>query len=339
MVYLYLRQLMKNIITFAVFITLWNCAQYAYTQENKSGSYALSICPQFGFFYGQAEEIVYPPSRYKAKYLSQLLWDIKPVFYYGIALDFSRAQPMTKWGFFSNITLKNGIPGKSGSMEDRDWESIENDGLTKYSKSDNFTENLFFLDFSAGFSFPLKHSLLIKTFISFSYMNLSFYGENGYGTYARETGGDGSGIFAPINDSPDYISFANRGKLITYTQEWYIGSIGVSLSYYFNARFYAEVAFRISPLVFCNDWDKHLQTGTQYRDYMRGGIFLEPGLQFFYSIGRRLELSLKCSWRYIDGTKGEIYEGSLSGGYFTRNGNAGAGVSIIDTGLCLRLRL
>jgi len=330
---------MKKITAFAVFVALWICAQPAFTQEEKSGSYAFSISPQFGFIYGQTEEIVYPPSRYKAKYLSQLLWEIKPVFYYGLALDFSRAQPMTKWGFFSNISLKNGIPNKSGNMEDRDWESIENDNLTKYSIHDNFTNNLFFLDFSAGFSFPLKHSLLIKTYLTVSYMHFNFYGENGYGNYARETGGAGSGIFASINDSPDYLSFANSGKLINYTQDWFIVSPGVSLGYYFNALFYAELVFHISPLVFCNDWDEHLITKVQYRDYMRGGIFLEPEFHFSYSINRRFDLSLKCSWRYIGETRGEIYVRSPSDDDFVQNGNAGAGLSMIDASLCLRIRL
>jgi len=325
---------MRNITVFAVLVIMIQCGQPVFTQEQHAASYALSICPQFGFIYGQAEEIVYPSSRYKAELLSQLLWDIKPVFYYGLAMDFARAQPMDTWGFFSNLSLKNGIPHKSGNMEDRDWESIENDALTKYSIHDNFTDNVLFLDFSAGFSFPLKRILLLKAYLTVSYMHFSFYGENGHASYARETGGN---IFASINDNPHKISF--DGRVINYTQEWLTIAPGVSLGYYFTSRFLAELAFQISPLVYCTDLDEHLMTYTQYRDYMRYGVFIEPGFHVSWFAGKRLELSLKCSWRHIGGTRGETYQSSFFSDNFVRNGEAGAGLSVIDTGLCLKIRL
>jgi len=329
---------MRNITAFAVLVIMIQCVQPAFTQEEQTASYAVSICPQFGFLYGQAEEIVYPSSEYKAKKLSQLLWDIKPVYYYGLAMDFSRARPMDKWGFFSNLSLKNGIPGNSGHMEDRDWQSKVNTDLTSYSIHDNFTDNLLLLDLSAGVSFPITRKLLMKTYLTVSYTYFSFYGQYGHGTYAREKGYN-SGIFASIDDNPVYYSFADWEKVIAYTQEWFIIAPGVSLGYYFNTRFYAELVFQISPLVFCNDLDEHLTRNIQFRDYMRGGIFLEPGFHFSWFAGKRLEFSLGFSWRYINGTKGETYIKESSAASFTRQGTAGAGLSMIDTGLCLKIHL
>jgi len=301
-----------------------HCAQPAFTQEKQAGPYAISISPQFGFIYGQAEEIVYP-SDTKAELLSQLLWDIKPVFYYGLTLDFSRAQPMTQWGFCANFSLKNGIPGNSGSMEDRDWMSTENTDLTNYSISDNITNNLLFLDFSAGFSFPLIHILLMKTYLAASYMHFNFCGENGYYNYAPPFG---DGKKHPLD-----------GKVINYTQDWLIITPGVSLGYYFNTRFYAELVFHISPLIICNDFDEHLTTGFQFRDYMWGGIFLEPGFHFSWFAGKQLELSLELSWRYIGETRGETYIKHRSSTTYTQLGEAGAGLSVIDTGLLLKIHL
>jgi len=327
---------MKNITAFAVLVIMIQCVQPAFTQEKQTASYAVSICPQFGFIYGQAEEIVYPSPEYKAEKLSQLLWDIKPVYYYGMAMDFSRAQPMDKWGFFSNLSLKSGIPGNGGNMEDRDWMSTENAELTHYSIHDNFTDNLLLLDLSAGVSFPIKRILLMKTYLTVTYMHFSFYGQYGYGKYARRTI---DGKYASINDNPIYFSFADWEKVITYTQDWFIIAPGVSLGYYFNTRFYAELAFQISPLVFCDDLDEHLTTYTQYRDYMRGGIFLEPGFHFSWFANKRLELSLEFSWRYINGTWGETYVGSLYTQSYQQQGEAGAGLSMINTGLCLKIHL
>jgi outer membrane protease len=327
---------MRNITAFAVLVIMIQCVQPAFSQEEQTSSYAVSICPQFGFFYGQAEEIVYPSSEFKAKMLSQLLWEIKPVYYYGLAMDFSRAQPMDRWGFFSNFSLKSGIPDSSGNMEDRDWASKENTALTGYSIHDNFTDNLLLLDFSAGVSFPIKRILLIKTYLTVSYMHFSFYGENGYGTYARETP-PYSGIFAPIDDNPNIIQF--NGKVINYTQDWFIIAPGVSLGYYFNTRFYAELLFQISPLIFCDDLDEHLLRDIQFRDYMWGGIFLEPGFHFSWFANKRLELSLGFSWRYIVRTSGETYIKRSGSTTYTQEGTAGAGLSVIDTGLCLKIHL
>jgi len=316
-----------------------NCTLWA--QEPPPKSYALSSWTSFGTFLGQAEEIVYPPSDHKAKLLSELLWDIMPVFYYGLSLDFSRAQPLEKWGFFATLSLRNGIPGKSGKMEDSDWMSAENDALTHFSSHDNFTNELFIFDVSAGVSLPLSQSLLLKPYITMSYMRFSFTGQYGYGKYAREIGGAYSGIYASIDDNPDTVSFANWEKVINYTQNWITVAPGVALGYYFY-RFYAELFFNISPLVSCADIDEHLPTSPPqvFKDYMQGGIFLEPGFHFSFFAGRRLEFSQDFSWRYMGGTRGPTWYGSPIGtGTFVQNGEAGAGLSLFNIGLCIKIRL
>jgi len=316
---------MRNITAFAVLVIMIQCVQPAFTQEEQTSPYDVSICPQFGFLYGQAEEIVYPSSEYKAELLSQLLWDIKPVFYYGLAMDFSRARPMDRWGFFSNFSLKSGIPGRSGNMEDRDWMSTVNADLTHYSISDNFIDNLLLLDLSAGVSFPIKRILLMKTYLTVSYTHFSFYAENGYYNYKP-----------PFSDGKNH---PLDGRVINYTQDWFIIAPGVSLGYYFNTRFYAELIFHISPLVFCDDFDEHLERGDKFRDYMWGGIFLEPGFHFSWFASKRLEFSLGVSWRYIGKTSGETYIKGSSDDFYVQKGTAGAGLSMIDTGLCLKIHL
>jgi outer membrane protease len=115
---------MRNITVFAVLVIILNCAPLAAQEETPAQPYALSTWTSFGTFLGQSEEIVYPPPNHPAELYSQLLWDIVPVFYYGFSLDFSRAQPLEKWGFFATFSLRNGIPGKSGKLEDRDWLSV-----------------------------------------------------------------------------------------------------------------------------------------------------------------------------------------------------------------------
>jgi len=149
---------MRSLTVFTVFIILL-CAFPVSAQINKD--YSISLCPQFGFFYGHVEEIVYPSSGAKAPLLSQLLWDMKPVFYYGLMMDFSPVRPMERWRFFSELSLKFGIPGLSGVMEDRDWMSKENAELTHYSAHDNIAKEILLFDFSAGVSFPFFNVLLV----------------------------------------------------------------------------------------------------------------------------------------------------------------------------------
>jgi outer membrane protease len=324
---------MRIVSLFAVFVIILFCAQPVQAQINKD--YSFSLSPQFGFFYGHVEEIVYPTDT-KADLLSLLLWDMKPVFYYGLLMDFSPVRPMERDDFFLVLSMKYGIPGPSGIMEDRDWLSKYNTELTNFSSHDNITKEVFQLDFSAGYSFPFFKVLLVKTFVNISYMNFRFYGENGYGIYARETPRF-SGIYAPIDDTPDKYTF--DGKVINYSQEWVYAAPGISLGYGYKNLFLAEISFIITPLVSCLDLDEHLLTNTQFRDSMAGGIMLEPGFQFSLSVSKWLGISFDISWRYISGTKGLTHIRPIGIGNYRQEGEAGAGMSILNTALSLKVKL
>jgi len=305
----------------AVLVIILFCAQPVQAQLNKD--YSFSLCPQFGFFYGHAEEIVYPTNT-KAELLSLLIWDMKPVFYYGFLMDFSPVKPMERLGFFLDLSLKFGIPGPSGVMEDKDWMSTEITDFTNYSIHDNITEEIFLLDFSAGLSVPVCNIFLVKPFINISYMNLNFYGENGSGIYA-------------LYNPPGY-SFS--GKVINYSQEWFFVAPGVSVGYGYNGNLSAEISFMITPLVSCLDLDEHIQRNIQFRDTMTGGIMIEPGLRLFLAVSKWLGISFDISWRYIGGTRGPTYMRLPIGfGNYKQEGEAGAGLSILNTALLLKVKL
>ena len=326
---------MKIITGFTVFVIICCGVQAVSAQEKTEKSYIMSLSYQFGFVYGQAEEVVYPAPQYKAELLSQLLWDMKPVLYNGLTLDFSPASAEQS-GFFAKFSLKYGIPGNSGRMEDRDWMSRENDALTNFSSHDNVTRELFFLDARAGYSFFPIRFLLLKPFINVSYMRFRFSGMDGYSIYARPLE---DGKYAPINEDPDTGQFS--GKVINYTQEWLYAAPGLSLGLSFLDHFLAELSFQISPLILCSGLDEHLY-GTkkiQYRDNMHGGLFLETGAQFAFSPVEWLSFAIEYSWRYARKTSGNTYERPYGSGYYARNGTAGSGLSIRDTGLCMKIRL
>jgi outer membrane protease len=329
----------RNIAVLAVFVIISLGVQGLGAQEKTGNPYALSLGYQFGFLYGQAEEIVYP-SNTPAPLLSQLLWDMKPVLYNGLQLDFSRINPLEKWSFFASLALKYGIPGKSGRMEDRDWLSTENDALTHFSSHDNLTRELFMADISAGIALPLRSLFLLKIHANFSYMRFCFSGMDGYGIYARFWG---SGKYAPIDDNPRLEDYSGK-KVINYRQEWMIAALGFSFNYYINKYFSAGFSFQLSPLIFCNGLDEHFyysssQADVQFNDYLRGGLLLEPGVGLSISPTSWLTLSLDCSFRHISNTKGVSYNRAYGTRYYAQEGEAGGGLSIINAGLRLNVRL
>ena len=323
---------MRIVSVFAGFVIILFCAPVVQAQVNRD--YSFSLCPQFGFLYGHAEEIVYPSPENKADLLSLLLWDTKPVFYYGFLMDFSPVKPLEKRGFFSGLSMKFGIPGPSGSMVDKDWQSVENAELTNYSSHDNVAEETLILDFTAGVSFPFFNAMFVKTFVNVSFMKFRFSGENGYMIYARYLGDD---KYAPIDEDPIKMSF--NGKVISYSQEWFYAAPGISAGYGYK-DFLAEISFMITPFVFCADIDEHKSLNKQFKDNMTGGIMLEPGLRLSYTAGKRLGISCEISWRYISGTRGPAYMRiPIGGGYYDPAGEAGAGLSILNTALLLKVKL
>jgi outer membrane protease len=280
--------------------------------------------------YGHAEEIVYSSGSTKNEMLSQLLWDMKPLFYCGALLDFGRTNPMEKWGFFSAVSFKAGIPAKSGKMEDRDWQSTANTALTNYSSHDNETREFFWLEGTAGVSIPVKSLFALRAYAGVSYMRFSFTGWNGSLRYASGSGGD----FGSIDDAEEIAIF---GRVINYSQDWLLLAPGVSAEFRFLTFFSGELFFQISPLIWCADLDEHLLVMKEFRDYTRWGLFLEPRARLAFNPGERLSLSLDFAYRYITGSRGEVYQRPLTGGAYAHAGEAGTGLSMMDTGFMVKI--
>jgi len=323
----------KNIAVLTVLVIILSV--YSYAEENER-NYQFTFGSQFGFVWGQAYEYVYPvPGDTKGKLLSELDWDMKPVFYYGVQAQFSRADLMKAPGFFSSFSFKAGIPADSGNMKDRDWQSIENGNLTNFSLHTNKTNVFIQLDAAAGASFPVNSFLYLKPFLGFSWMRFSFSGRNGYSIYAREKITN-SGIYYPIDDNPDEQNFS--GKVISYQQDWLILAAGLTAGTNKFNPFFFELSFQISPLTYCIDKDHHYLTNTVYRDFTGLGLFVEPSFKASFC-EKKLELSFELSYRNIGKTKGDLYINENNTGYSLADNKAGAGLSMIDYCFLVNIRL
>jgi len=307
---------------FFIIIYLLSAINPVYSQNNEQNKkYSFSIGTGFGVLYGQVMEYVYPvPGDTKGEFLSELIWDMKPVCYVGFNADFGLTDILSKPGFFSSLAIKAGIPGFSGKMEDRDWLSTVNSDLTCFSSHDNETNRLIWIDFAVGASLPIKF-LYIKPFIGGSWTRFSFTGSNGYGLYS-----DGYGF-------PPEVDYSGR-KCITYEQDWLLLAVGFSIGTNILTPFSFDLSFQISPLTYCASTDNHYYSNgvdyKEFKDFTSFGLFLEPKCVISFTV-KKFKLLLEASYRYISETKGESYISYDKGDTFSLSPNkAGAGLSAMD---------
>lgn len=252
-----------------------------------------------GFLFGHSEEIVFVDNRSPDKW-SLLTWEIKPLFYIGLDLRYTRYE--NNFGFFANVSGRFGLPGKTGLHENRDWFEMSGNiavptypNLTHYSVHDNHTKTAILLDADIGVSFRINDRLRLKPFISYSMMYFSWEGVGGTFFYPDWHGGHFTRPSWEIG--------------ITYRQLWHIISPGLSLYGELNGLFSMELFFRASPLVWLFAVDEHLLRegyDVPYLFYDRafGGIMLEPGLQFSFKPNPFFALSFFYSFRNISEMRG-----------------------------------
>jgi len=304
--------------------------------RSEAKNYAFSFGTQFGFVHGQVFELVYPvPNDTMGELLSELVWDMKPVFYYGFQLDFGRIDLMKELGFFASVSFKAGVPADSGVMIDRDWLSTENANLTHYSRHTNKTNEYYSLDAAVGASIPIGQYFYLKPFLSGSWARFSFAARDGLLRYAR---GNGPGKYFPIDDNP--VEKTLKGDNIHYMQDWLLVAAGFSIGTKILYPFSFELSFQISPLTYCAAIDNHLDESKRvdYYDFTAFGLFLEPRGSFSYAI-EQIEFSFDFTYRHIFRTTGVSYFNEDDTGFYPSGNKAGAALSLFDMRFLVKLRM
>jgi outer membrane protease len=322
---------MKIIYAFVFFVSMLSTGVVSYGQDAINfaigmAPYRISLAAEAGVILGQSEEIVYKDSRTNY-YLSQLLWDLKPLVYLGSSLSFSRAEPLAGLGAVADMSVKFGIPLESGTMEDRDWMNNADSAPSHFSSHDAYLEKAWLFDVSGGISIPIKSVVALEALLSFSAMRFSWDGRDGYLQYPEDNGGK-----RPM-----------EGSVITYEQTWVILSPGLGLSWPVYPLS-LDFRFFISPLIFAWDEDNHVVKKVQYEDTMRWGLYLEPAVAISFSPSRYFSLTAHGSWRYIGrlgnfSPRGDSVVMPEAGGSSSTANNAGAGYNAFDVGLSLKFAL
>jgi outer membrane protease len=293
-----------------------------------AGEHSFSVGGSFGLLSGQAEEIVYV-NEVSSTMVSQLLWDLKPLVYFGVDLNYTWQRPANKWGVFANGLFKIGLPSNTGKMEDRDWmEEIAPDvyvstypWLRYYSVHDNKTEGAVLMDFDLGASFSIAGNFWLRAYVSYSFMYFLWTASGGSVLYPN------GHVYLPSID------------VITYEQIWHVVSPAAALYGEFNSFFDIEVSLKATPFVWCTDEDNHILRDLVINDYMFGGFFFEPSLLFSFKPAQYFVLSFSLKYRNISGPRGDgVYKetGELP---FTAKNMGGAGYRVFDTGLIAKFRM
>jgi outer membrane protease len=300
----------------------------------KESAYHFTADISMGMLYGTSFELVY---RDRNTILSELRWDVKPLFYIGSSVEFSLRNPMERPGFYGKLGLKVGFPTQSGYLEDRDWLAADN-GLSHFSKHTNITDSALLLDASYGISIPIKSTIIFTPLMNFHYMHYKWTGQDGYTQYAEETF-PGSGIYESWNESLPKTNIYGPG--IGYSQDWLILSLGMSLRYPFMEKFLIEGSFAFSPIILVFATDDHYRretNGIQFKDKLIGGYLLEPALAFTFRFNQKMGLNLKASYRYIHDSKGYSNAYDNSNDALIGTSRAGVRYQVWDMGLTFRYR-
>lgn len=305
------------------------------------GADAFSVKALTGFMFGQAQEIVYqgnPPNN-SNPYTSLLLWDFKPLIYFGLEAGFNNQSPWLNKGLYSSLALKAGLPLKTGIIEDFDWLSTTNSFITHYSRHDAYSRNAFeelfagfgtfTADLSAGYSWAFLDKVWLRPYGTLSYFRFSWKSFDGYAQYSGNSDAASPGNIAW---DPNSLKDPRSGPAINYTQNWLIFSPGVAAGIYFSEFLNMTFSMSITPLIYGFNRDDHLSSTKSYLylDYVEFGIYMRHELSFEFLPYRNLSFGFSAVLMNLSGSKGDNYTSKFGGPFELYRNVAGGGFTFAD---------
>lgn len=206
---------------------------------------------------GQLDEYVFlKESVYESDTLSKLVWEMKPELCLGIKMHGAFG------GFFAEPSFFAGLPLKTGSMLDSDWQNVSLKNAqdvqykTNYSQSDNYLAFDTRFGFKTGYSVPVAAYLALSPFAAFSYEHIQFTAKNGTAWYGKRLEG---GYWAPYSDEEHRTVQSFKGmNVIAYEREAYYVWLGLDASLALPKGFLLNTGFSLAPYLYAVSYDNHL---------------------------------------------------------------------------------
>lgn len=301
-----------------------------------------SLAPFTEIAYGQSFEHVY----YSDKILSELIWDMKPLYLVGL-------EALLEWkkGFFLDTEASFGIPTFTGLMEDSDWYNLSlnlDTGKTHFSRHNAKLTYATILSINTGWSFfPRINNFpdfSITPSLGFKYFSWKWNAQDGYVQHNSEII---NGTYPEWQESQSKNSIAGVG--ISYEQIFYIPTLGISGSYSPIPTIETNLGITFSPLVYSHNTDCHFIPSSnfdfrnakiwdEYHDILSGGLFFEPEISVIWSFShniRVLFIARKTIISRLRGSTSSLKAGeSTTTWFYEEDGNGGG--AALDT-VSLRL--
>ncbi|MDR1908484.1 MAG: omptin family outer membrane protease [Spirochaetaceae bacterium] len=292
-----------------------------------------------GLMQGGGVELVYGASS-GAEFLSRLNWDIRPLYYYGAALNLALDSPA--FSPFARLTVKSGINGNTGFMEDRDWQDDDQTYLTDFSRHDNYTSGALFVEGDLGLGirpFTRFRSLTLDFLFRVYWSKVSWEARDGYYQHNKVDGIPS----APAWD-PDQPRIPVSGAVIDYSQEWLLLAPGFGFDLSFLKSFSLGASLSLSPLIWGAARDYHFRSRDkssydEYEDYPEGGFYLKPEWRLSFSPSAWVALSFRGSWTLLRGSRGFSRRRRAGSTIWEDLGNSsgGAGLETWDFALGIKI--
>jgi outer membrane protease len=307
------------------------------------GAPHVSLSPFMETAIGEAREYVYK----KDQYLSELVWDMKPMISFGLTANAGWDR-----GLQLSAEAVAGIPSDTGEMEDSDWLNLIYGGTnwkTTYSKHTANLKYAWQLKAEAGWEFELplriygsRERITVTPGVSFRYLTWKWHATGGYLQHTSMVDGSYPAW------SADMTKVACYGTPITYLQEFWMPAAGLSVSVPVGETVRISAGFSGTLWVWCNGVDTHYgatsagstfwdytdsSVGTVYYDILSGGWLAEPELGVRWDRFERVSLFLEGRWTLIGGLRGDTAEQSTEGGSiaWARESSGEGGGAALDT--------
>lgn len=271
------------------------CASAGFSQHTH-----LSLEPLFGIRYGTLNEYVFENSN-KVGYhkLSQLDWDIKPLFYVGGKISVS--HKLFDFAFYGG----GFFPSRCGTMYDSDWQSPSDVTMkTNYSESDNILNNGAFCGTSFGVSFAPFNFLVLSPSLSVDYEYYSFTGKDGWKRY-----GNSSTPYDDENVPKEYFS----GDVIDYSRNHFFTWLGFAAQFKPFSAVEVATCVYTAPFIYIDSLDYHILRNTYFYDSLYGFF---KGWKFdsavIWNISSRFSVKAAAAFTLINCIKGTTYSTNSS---------------------------
>lgn len=299
--------------------------------EKDSG---FSISPFAGIRFGQQDEFVYSKAANGKEYtLSELNWEQKPMYLYGVEGQFRKKS------FHLSFTTESALCTRTGLVIDKDWMNVSNKYCTNepsyfiqtnLSETQNFLESYFRAEGGISFDVIKNERIIFSPSVKIEYEYSRFVTRKGWLSYSTK---DGSGNFYSV-EAKDF--YESNGFYGPYALGKKIGLadknsmrlernvlctwIGFNSKISPASRVNLDFSAALCPYVFVFSKDFHIIRNDDFLDIMNSvlsGIKISATLN--YSFSKNHSVFFKTEYKNLSGIKGESYSKKSSEKKYYRN--------------------